>query len=181
MRKLVLAASITVDGFMGRPDGSLDWLPNDSRGEHDRDALELLRETGTIIVGSHAAADMAAHWPKSDAPIAEPMNTLPKLVFSRRGATIDWNNTEMTDGDLREEVERLKGESGGHIVAYGGAAFAQSLTRERLVDEYRLTVCPTILGDGLPIFDRSKSQIDLELVESKTLGDCAVTNRFRRV
>jgi dihydrofolate reductase len=153
----------------------------DPEGEHDRDALGLLRETGTIIVGSRTADDMAAHWPKSDAPLAEPMNTLPKLVFSRRGATIDWTNTEVTGGDLREEVERLKREGSGHIVAYGGARFVQSLTRERLVDEYRLTVHPTILGEGLPIFDRTESQIDLELTESKTFSDGAVTNRFRRV
>jgi dihydrofolate reductase len=180
MRKVVLSTSISLDGFMGGPNGELDWLPLDPHGEHDRDALELLEATGTIIVGAATAADMAAHWPHSDAPVAEPMNTIPKLVFSKSGASIDWSNTEVTARELGEEIERLKGECEGHIVAFGGSRFVQSLTRERLVDEYRLTVYPIVLGAGLPVFGGVERPIDLELVEAKRLADGAVTHRYRR-
>jgi dihydrofolate reductase len=180
MRKVVLSTSISLDGFMGGPNGELDWLPLDPHGEHDRDALKLLEATETILVGASTAADMAAHWPRSDAPVAEPMNTIPKLVFSGSGASIEWSNAEVTSGALADEVERLKGDGEGHIVAFGGARFAQSLTRERLVDEYRLTVHPIVLGAGLPVFAGTERPIELELIETKTLAGGAVTHRYRR-
>lgn len=180
MGNMVVSTSISTDGFMGRPDGALDWLRADPESEHARDQLELLAGTGTIVVGSRTARDMAAHWSVSEEPLADPMNTLPKLVFSSSGAEVDWTNVEVTAGGLRDEIERLKREDDRDIVAFGGASFVQSLTRQGLVDEYRLTVYPTILGAGLPIFDGAESQIDLELIESKTLSGGAVSNRFRR-
>lgn len=181
MRKVVVATSISLDGFMGGPNGELDWARIDPHGEHSQDALELLRETGTIIVGSTTAAAMAAHWPFSDEPLAEPMNSTPKLVFSRSGATIEWSNVEVTAGDLREELEKLKAEGEGHIVAYGGSRFLQSLTREGLVDEYRLTIHPILLGEGIPVFPQGDQRRRLELVEAKQLAEGSSTHRYHAV
>jgi len=83
-------------------------------------------------------------------------------------------------GDLAEEVTALKGEPGGKdLIAWGGAAFAQSLSRHRLIDEYRLIVQPVALGDGLPLFAGLAAPFVLDLIEARAYADGAVLHIYR--
>lgn len=76
------------------------------------------------------------------------MNNIPKVVFSKRLPTAEWISSRIARGDLTEEITALKSESGGDIIAHGGATFVQALSRLRLIDEYRLVVLPVALGSG---------------------------------
>jgi dihydrofolate reductase len=108
---------------------------------------------GAHLMGATTYAVMAAHWPGSSGPFAEPMNEIPKVVFSDSLASADWGETTIATGDLAEAITRLEQErSDGYLLAHGGAGFARSLVETGLIDEYRLLVHPAVLGAGERIF-----------------------------
>jgi dihydrofolate reductase len=104
-------------------------------------------------MGAATYAGWAGYWPSASGPLAEPMNEIPKVVFSNSLASADWGETTIAAGDLAEAITRLKQErSDGYLLAHGGTRFARSLVATGLIDEYRLVVHPTILGAGERIF-----------------------------
>jgi len=111
---------------------------------------------------------MAAFWPTSTSEYAAPMNEIPKVVFSKTLEDAGWGETRIASGDLSEEIAAIKREEGNDVIAYGGATFAQALSRLGLVDEYRLNIQPTALGAGLPLFKDLPAPLHLELVEAHT-------------
>jgi dihydrofolate reductase len=111
---------------------------------------------------------MAAFWPTSKSENAHSMNEIPKIVFSKTLQHADWPETQVARGDLSEEIKRLKQEPGKDLIAHGGAAFAQALSRLGLIDEYRLVLQPAALGAGLPLFKDLAAPLHLELVEATT-------------
>ena len=184
MRKLVLIMGVSLDGYVSGPKGELDWsfgTPDDGVDERHKWVLDYLtEETGAIVVGGVAFREMAGYWPFSAEPIAEPMNALPKTLFSSSADPSTWNNTTVARGGLVEEINALKMQSGKNIVAFGGARFAQSLSRNGLVDAYRLTIHPIVLGEGKPLFDGVPQPIPLHLDETKTFPGGAVAHVYSR-
>ena len=167
MRKLVLQMQVSVDGFVGRPDGNLEWIFPDFSEDFVAWEVERLGRAGAHLMGSSTYRDMAAYWPTSSEPYAAPMNGIPKIVFSRSLTTADWKETQVAAGDLEAEIKTLKGQAGAELLAHGGSRFARSLTRAGLVDEYRLLVHPIALGRGLRLFDPAEP-MRLKLVETTT-------------
>ncbi|HEV2623024.1 MAG TPA: dihydrofolate reductase family protein [Frateuria sp.] len=202
-RKLVLKMSISLDGFVAGPHGELDWVFRSSSPDSRAWVLGTLREAGMHLIGSGSYREMAAFWPYSDTPFAEPMNAIPKLVFSRSGiedgtrvdrtadadaaltggragitpgaeALRSWAEPEVARGDLAEEVRRRKAQPGGLLLAHGGVRFARSLVASGLVDEYRLAIHPVVLGQGQPLFAGLSGPADLRLVSATPFGGGAV-------
>jgi dihydrofolate reductase len=198
VRRLVLKMSMTLDGFVGGPNGEIDWIMRTLDAESTSWIEETLWQAGLHLVGRRTYADMANYWPTSTEPLAAPMNAIPKVVFSRSGSLAyepttalrnateaqlvaglplsdqraDWEDTRMLSGELGAEIADLKAESGKDLLAHGGASFAQSLVRLGLVDEYRLLVHPTVLGSGLALFDGT-TPTDLKLDSSTTFANGA--------
>ncbi len=157
---------ITLDGYVAGPGGQGDWgLP----AEHeDVRAWKIasVRQAGTHIMGRVTYEQMAGHWPTATDDYAAPMNDIPKVVFSRTLPTADWASSRIARGDLLQEIAALKSEPGGDIIAHGGAAFVQALSKLRLIDEYRLVIHPVALGDGLPLFKDLSSPLRLDLTDA---------------
>jgi len=150
--------SASLDGFLAHEEGTIDWL-GEPGGAADAAGtarhlgnLELLGRVGTIVLGRGAHDDMAPAWSGSDNPMARLMNSLPKLVFSRTAPEFEWTNARQTAAPVEDEITELKRTGEGDIVCFGGARFAHSLARHRLIDEYRLTIHPVALGAGLPLW-----------------------------
>jgi dihydrofolate reductase len=184
-RRLILHMSVSIDGFVARRDGVIDWLTGDGgrAPEHGdqrhRMNLELLGQIDAIVMGRGAYVEMELGWSRSDNPMARLMNSLPKVVFSQSLEAVDWNNARLTRRPLVEEIPELKREPGRDIVVFGGARIAHSLIRERLVDEYRLTVHPVALGDGLSLMHGLPEPQRFELVSSTAYADGCVTQVLR--
>ena len=106
--------------------------------------------------------------------MARILNALPKIVFAHGGSEIEWNAARATDGPVEQEIPRLKRELGQDIVAFGGGHFAHSLIRARLVDEYRLTVHPVALGDGISLMHGLPEPQRFELISSTAYADGCV-------
>ena len=122
---------------------------------------------------------MAEFWPVSDDAYAAPMNDIPKVVFSGTLERAEWADSRIARGDLAEEIAELKREPGKDMLAWGGAAFAQSLTRLELVDEYRLVLQPVAVGHGLPLFKDLTAPLRLELVDAQTYSTGAALHVYR--
>jgi dihydrofolate reductase len=164
MRKLVLQTYITLDGTVSSP-RSLS-APDDP--DSNEWLAEAMRGVGTHIMGRVTYLDMAAYWPTSPMEVfADLMNDAPKVVFSKSLEKAEWPQSRIARGDLVEEINKLKNEPGGDIIAYGGAAFVQDLCRKGVIDEYRLMVRPGAVGVGEPLFKDLPEVINLELVDAK--------------
>lgn len=202
MRTLILKMSTTVDGFVALPNGEQPWIYK--TGIEDKEAakwtLDTIRAAGAHVMGSKTFRDMASYWPYSTESFAEPMNSIPKVVFSHHPISGDvtkrsdnagkaqptaealasWRAPRVASGPLADEIAKLKNESGGPLVAYGGASFAQSLVREHLPDEIHLLVHPIAVGRGLPLFTSLAEPMWLELVEAKRFPLGGVGHIYRR-
>jgi dihydrofolate reductase len=172
---------VSLDGLVARPgrQGAGGWgLPADDPALKQR-KLDWMRDVGLHLMGRATYEEMAEFWPLSDHAYAAPMNNIPKVVFSRTLKRAEWADSRIVRGDLTEEIAALKRENGKDMIAWGGAAFAQSLSRLRLVDEYRLIMQPVALGEGLPLFKGLTVPLRLELVDAQTYGTGAVLHVYR--
>ena len=179
-RRLILHMSVSLDGFVARSDGVIDWLGTRGNGDQrHRINLELLGQIDLIVMGRGAYVDMEKGWSTSDNPMAQLMNSLPKVVFSQSLDTVSWNNARLTRRPLAEEIPELKREAGRDVVVFGGGRIAHSLIRERLVDEYRLTVHPVALGEGLSLMHGLPDPQRFEMVSATVYADGSVSQVLR--
>ena len=113
MRKLTLKMSMSIDGFVGGPNGEIDWIFNSADEEVTAWLLEMLWETGVHVMGSRTFQDMAAYWPYSTEPLAAPMNEIPKITFSRTRAAAATKSgrttTALNDANRVKPVDRHTG------------------------------------------------------------------------
>jgi dihydrofolate reductase len=180
-RKLVLMMGVSLDGLVARAGGfgAGGWgVPPEDPALKAR-KLDWLRDAGLHLMGRVTYGEMGGFWPTSDDEYAKPMNDIPKVVFSKTLTRADWPQSSIARGDLAEEINALKRGSGQDLIAWGGAAFAQSLSALRLVDEYRLVLQPVALGDGLPLFAGLTAPFVLDLIEARAYADGAVLHVYR--
>ena len=183
MRKLVLSMGMSLDGLVARPGrfGAGHWgVPPEDPALKER-KLAWFQSVDLHLMGRTTYEEMAGFWPTSDDPYAAPMNQIPKVVFSKTLVRGDWPDTQVAGGDLEAEISELKRQGDNDLLAWGGAAFAQSLSRLGLVDEYRLILQPVALGEGLPLFKGLPAPLTLQLVDAVTYPTGAALHVYRPV
>jgi dihydrofolate reductase len=177
MGKIVVTEFVSLDGVMEDPGGAEDfkyggWTFEIARGEEgDRFKLDEAYASDALLLGRKTYEGFAAAWPSRDGDFADKFNSMPKYVVSSTLKDPDWNNSTVLDGDLAEEVSKLRQEIEGEIVVHGSAQLVQALIEESLVDELRLMVFPVVLGAGKRLFGETSDQQRLRLADSKTVGD----------
>jgi len=178
MRQVILQMSVSVDGFVAGPRGGLGGSFKEDEAL-TRWKLQLVRDAGTHVMGRVSYTQMAAYWPAATSVYAGAMNDLPKVVFSSTLQQATWAHTRVARGALAEEIAHLKQEPGKDIVAHGGAAFVQALSKQGLIDEYRLIVLPVAVGTGLPLFKELANPLPLTLIEARSFSSGAVAHVYR--
>jgi len=183
-RPLIYSMGVSLDGYIAGPRGEIGWAAPDA--ELHRFHNEQARELDLHLLG-RGLYEVMTYWetaeerdpsaPEHELEFARIWKRLPKLVFSKSLDAVE-GNTRLSRSDPVQEVRALKEQDGGPI-AVGGAALAASLSAQGVIDEYRLFVSPVVLGGGKPFF-AGDTQIDLELVETRTFGSPAVYLRYRR-
>lgn len=187
MRKLVLFAHMSLDGFAGDKNGGLDFLTYDD--ELQQFAEELVKTVGAPVYGKNTYHLMEGYWPtvlnnpnanRKSLEHAQWVQEIPKIVFSTTMTSADWNNTTLIKDNVVEEVNKLKQQAGKDLVIFGSPGLAKSFMNLGLIDEYKLTLHPVILGEGISLFDSNNQMSKLKLLESKTLGSGVVTLHYTR-
>ena len=180
MRPVVLQMTMSLDGYVAGPKGEADLAVGAELAEVTAWKVAHLRDVTTHIMGRVTYLQMAAHWPHATDDYARFMNTVPKVVFSRTLEKATWPEARIARGDVADEIAALRAEPGGEIMAHGGAAFVQELSRRGLIDEYRLVISPVAIGRGLPLFKDLPAPLPLTLVESNTYPDGTTIHVYRR-
>ncbi len=176
MNELRFKIHISADGFVGRPDGDVDWVfPTMSKDMGPWEA-DLLWDTDLHLMGRVLYQDMAPHWPDSETIHATPMNEIPKAVFSNTLTEAPWADDNILSGDLAEEVWKLKENSEKGVLLHGGASMGRQLATLGLIDEWVLIQHPVALGDGLRIFEKP---IDLKVTDRKLFDSGAIAVTYR--
>jgi dihydrofolate reductase len=177
MRKLITWNMVTLDGFFEGPEkGQIEFHVFDD--EMEKFSVDTLLNAGTLVFGRVTYEMMAAYWPSAEGQIAELMNRVPKVVFSRILSSADWANTTLLKGDVAEEVAKLKQQPGRDIFVFGSADLSSTLTQHRLIDEYWFGVNPVVLGQGIPWFKGSTDEIKLKLLQTLPLKSGVVILRY---
>ncbi len=182
-RRLIYSMTVSLDGYIAGPDGTIDWTaPDDELFRFHTGQVEQL---GVHLCGRRLYETMVYWETAEEGPLvadhvkfARIWKALPKIVFSTTLQSVVGNTRLASDG-IGEEVSRLK-EQPGKDIAVGGAGLARACMELDLIDEWRLFVSPVLLGGGTPYFPALDRMIDLELVETKTFGSRVVYLRYGR-
>ncbi len=173
MRKVLVSNLVSLDGFFEGPNQELDWFVRDD--EFFAYARELLHSVDTILFGRSTYQLMAKYWPSAPPDeIADQMNGLPKVVFSRTLNAVEWNNSKLFRGDAVEEVGKLRQVPGGDMVILGSATLASCLLQAGLIDEYRVILNPVLIGGGRPLFPDIRVRLKLRLSRTQTFRSGAI-------
>lgn len=173
MRKIVVFNSVSLDGYYAGPNGEIDWFIHDP--EVNIAAHELMNPD-TVIFGRVTYQMFEGYWPHvADDPtapeaarnMADELNQMTKIVFSRTQRDVSWRNSILFNDRLSDQVRSLKGANGEDITIFGSGSIIQQLANEGLIDEYLLAVTPVILGAGKPLFKGVPFE-ELRLLHSKT-------------
>jgi len=187
MRKLKLQMQISLDGYVARPNGELDWMTWDMDDKLKQFIDSLIDSSGTILLGRKMTDGFMSHWEnvvnnKPDSPefaLAKKMVDTPKVVFTKTLDKSTCINTTLAKGNLAEEIANLKKQSrslsgGEDIIVYGGAGFVSSLIKEGLIDEYHLFVNPSAIGTGMTIFKSLDRTQKFSAIQSRFYS-CGIT------
>ena len=172
MRKLKLQIQMSIDGYIAGPNGEMDWMVWNWDEALKQYVKDITEPVDCIVLGRKLAEGFIPYWASNpELEGADKMNNTDKVVFTQTLNNSDpiitgWNNTVLAKGDLVEEINMLKSQTGKDIIAYGGANFVSALIKQGLVDEFHLFINPTILGDGMAIFKALESKQNLALVKS---------------
>jgi len=178
---------MSVDGYVAGPNGELDWMTWDMDEKLLAFINELTDNSGTILLGRKMTDGFVSYWEnvvnnQPDSPehsFAKKMVDIPKIVFSKTLNKSVWNNTTLANGNLRDEITRLKEQSGKDMIVYGGAGFVSSLVKEGLIDEYNFFINPVMINKGMRIFDLAEKRQKLELVAATGYGSGISVLRYR--
>lgn len=181
MGKLRLLMQLSVDGYVGGPNGDLDWRTWNYDDKLKTFANNLRDDCDAILLGRKMAEVFIPHFEETvnrlsakngDKALtekftyAERMVSMPKIVFSKTMEKIDGKNVSVENGDFITAIKNLKSEKGKDMIVYGGAGFVSSLIEKGLIDEFNLFVNPVMINKGLRIFDLLEHRQHLALINA---------------
>lgn len=174
MSKLIVFNHVSLDGYFVDAEGSMNWA---KAGNNDPEYQAFVSENasggGKLLFGRVTYELMIKYWPtpmaKEHQPVvADGMNRMPKVVFSRTMEHASWNNTTVVKGDIVAAVRKMKEEPGPGMAILGSGSIVSQLAPHGLIDEYQMVVNPIILGKGRTMFEGVKNVLDLKLGKTRT-------------
>lgn len=172
MRKVSFGVSVSLDNYVARKDGGLDWILGDE--EAASAMADFWKTLDTMVIGR------GTYEPVLNS--GKPFPTFPGVknyVLSRTLKDSLDESVEIIREDAAEFVRQLKSEDGKGISILSGGLLARSLFEANLIDEVRVNTNPRLLGSGIPLFREMKHQIHLELIECRIFKTGCVLVTYR--
>jgi dihydrofolate reductase len=179
MGKIVISTNISLDGVVQDPDGLEKyerggWFSQSGGKDLEpwarMEAAEAMN-ADALLLGRHSDEWFGSRWVARTGAWADRLRALPKYVISATLTDPVWQNTTVLDGEVTAEVATLKADVDGEILIYASYQLGQALIEHDLVDEFRLTVFPVIVGAGRRLFGETSDRKPLRLVNTQTIGD----------
>jgi dihydrofolate reductase len=183
MRKLILIAHTSLDGFVANPNGGLDWF--DASEENLQFVFEISKEGDAALLGRLSYELINGWWPtaadrpnatKGEIAYSNWYNAATKIVVSKTLSGSDLENTIVISENISDEMSKMKRQPGNDIIIFGSPSVFQSLIQYDLIDVYWIFVNPIIFGQGIPLFADIKNKTNLKLISVKqfTNGEVAL-------
>jgi dihydrofolate reductase len=162
---------VTLDCYFTDAGSDMSWAHKQD-AEWDEFVAGNASGGGVLVFGRTTYDLMAGFWPTPHAlqmmpVVAERMNNLPKIVFSRKMTEAAWNNTTLIKGDIVAAMRKLKQEPGEDMAIMGSGTIVAQFAAAGLIDEYQLVVHPIALGGGRTLFDGLKEKLELKLTKTR--------------
>lgn len=172
MPRLAVFNSVSLDGYFADLNGDMSWAHRQDP-EWSAFVAGNARGDARLVFGRVTYQMMASFWPTPMAlerapAVAEGMNRMAKIVFSRTLAEATWKNTRLVKTDLVREIGDMKRDGGADMVILGSGTIISQLTEAGLIDEYQLVVSPIVLGKGKSMFDGVNRRVSL--TRTKTMS-----------
>jgi dihydrofolate reductase len=177
MGRIIVTEFVSLDGVMEAPGGGEDykhagWTFEINRGEEgNKFKIKETSDSEALLLGRVTYEGFAKAWPSRQGEFADKFNSVPKYVISSTLKKAGWNNSTILNGNVTEEITKLKKKLKGNIVVHGSAQLVQALVANDLIDELRLMVFPVILGSGKKLFGEMDGKKSMKLISSQTVGD----------
>lgn len=169
MRQLVLNIAMSLDGFIARTDGTYDWIEGHGTAQYDTalqfDNSSFFNGCDTVIMGRKSLEDCPLQMIKGYQD--------KEFIIASRAEQADYENVRFVQ-DIVAEIERLKAEEGSDIWLFGGAGLVQTCLEAKLIDHFIIGIIPTILGEGVSLFNTLPEEQKLTLVESTVTDGIAM-------
>ncbi len=166
MRKVIFGGANSLDNFIAREDGAVDWLL------WSDEVTEIIKDFWPrfdCIVMGRKTYDFAMQSAPKGKYAKNPYGEIKTYVFSRTLKPGEQNGVEIVAEDPGEFVRKLKKQKGKDICIMGGGELALALFEAGVIDEIGFNIHPVLLGSGIPLFHKMKRQIDLELLECRPM------------
>ena len=182
MRKLAVFNSVTVDGYFVDMKGDMSWAHKDDP-EWNGFVADNARGEAILVFGRVTYEMMASWWPTPQAAqsmpvVADRMNRLQKVVFSRTLDRASWRNTKLVKGDMVATIRGMKQESGNDLVILGSGSIVAQLAQEGLIDEFQIALNPIALGAGRTMFAGIRQRLNLKLTQTRSFANGNVFLRY---
>ncbi len=174
-RKLILYISMSLDGYLATKDDDISWLSMVEKTGEDYGYSEFTEQVDTYIVGNKTYETIlkltGGEFPQAD---------LYKCYVITRQKKESEKGITFYNGDIKELVERLKKESGGHIYCDGGGQLVKLLMDHNLIDEYIISVIPILLGDGKRLFIGGTDSIKIQADSTRHYASGLIQVRYSK-
>jgi dihydrofolate reductase len=179
MGKIVISENVSLDGVVQDPTGEEGfrhggWFGQVGDKDSEERAKVVLDEAlgaEAFLLGRRSYEFLAARWPSRSGELADRLNSMPKYIVSSTLEDPDWNNSTVLNGDVVNQVSKLKQELDGEIVVPASRQLVRTLIEHDLVDELRLMVYPVVLGDGKRLFGETSDKKSMRPLDTRTIGD----------
>jgi dihydrofolate reductase len=177
MRKLVVFNNVSLDGYFVDANGDMSWAHGSARDPEWNAFVEgNASGGGELLFGRKTYDLMASFWPTPMAAqmnpiVAERMNKMPKVVFSRTLDKATWSNTKLVKGDIAAEVRKMKNAPGNGMTLMGSGSIVSQLTQAGLVDEYQFVINPIVLGRGRTMFEGLEKKLPMKLTKTRAFAN----------
>ena len=189
MRDLVVLGFVTLDGVVQAPGGPEEdpssgfehggWMVGYWNDELAAAMEESMAAPFDLVLGRKTYEIFAAHWPHDEGPFADRLNSATKHVASTTLTELEWENSELIEGDVAEGVRALKAQDGPELQVHGSANLIQTLLEHRLVDEFRLKIAPLVLGTGKRLFGDGTVPEGFEVASSQVVATGVIVATYR--
>jgi len=180
MRRLIAFEQLSLDGYFTDANGDMSWAhqaPDDA--EWNAFVSGNASGNGMLLFGRVTYQMMERFWPTPAAmqampAVAEGMNAMPKVVFSRTLHDVSWRNTTLVHDDPADTVRRMKQEPGPDMAILGSGSLVSQLTQAGLIDELQLVINPVIVGAGRTLFEGVQQKRRLRRTNTRSFANGAV-------
>lgn len=177
MRKVVAYIAMSLDGYVANVDGSVDWLAGDGSDETNVGSyVDFVETVDTVILG-YTTYHQITHELSKDKWPYEGKHT---YVLTSKSLE-DKKDISFINEDLEKLINELKKSEGSTIWVCGGASVINQFHKSKLIDEYIISIIPTLLGDGIKLFQKNDFSMSLELISTKSYNGIVDLNyRLRK-